>query len=93
MKRTTVRIDEALLAEAVRLSGSKTGSEAVNRALADWVRRTKARRILSFGGSGLWRGSLREMRGDPATRRRQDRLPKKRARRSTPRRTSSSEQA
>ena len=57
-------VDEALLSEAVRLSGSKTYSEVVARALMDLVRRIKARQILEFAGSGLWQGDLGEMRGD-----------------------------
>ena len=57
-------LDEHVLQEAVRLSGEKTYSAAVNRALRDFVRRIKARRILSLRGSGLWEGDLAEMRGD-----------------------------
>ncbi len=64
MKRTNLVLDEHLLEEAVRLSGEKTYSGAVNRALNEFVRRIKARRILDLRGSGLWEGSLSEMRGD-----------------------------
>ena len=64
MKRTTLMVDETLLSEAVRLTGSKTYSEVVARALADLVRRIRARQILEFAGSGLWQGDLGEMRGD-----------------------------
>jgi len=71
MKRTNLVLDEQLLEEATRLSGEKTWSAAVNRALADFVRRAKARRILELRGSGAWQGDLSEMR--------QDRGPKKRA--------------
>ena len=64
MKRTNLVLDERLLAEATRLSGEKTYSGAVMRALEDFVRRVKARQILELRGSGLWEGDLREMRGD-----------------------------
>jgi Arc/MetJ family transcription regulator len=64
MKRTNLVIDEKLLEEATRLSGERTYSAAVSRALADFVRRAKARRILELKGSGLWEGDLAEMRED-----------------------------
>lgn len=57
-------LDEELLEEAVRLSGERTYSAAVNLALRDLVRRIKAQRILELERSGLWKGSLAEMRGD-----------------------------
>ena len=70
MKRTTLMLDEGLLDEAVRLSGEKSYSAVVRRAVADLVRKIKARQILSLRGSGLWEGSLPEMRDDagPGTR-------------------------
>ena len=64
MKRKTLVLDEHLLEEAVRLSGEKTYSRTVNRTLEDFVRRAKARRILELAGSGLWEGSLSDMRAD-----------------------------
>ena len=63
MKRTNLVLDEAVLKEATRLSGEKTYSAAVMRALEDFVCRAKARQILELRGSGLWEGDLREMRG------------------------------
>ena len=69
MKRTNLVLDENLLEEATRLGGERTYSGAVTRALEDYVRRIKARRILTLAGSGLWEGDLGEMRGDrPAQR-------------------------
>ena len=64
MKRTNLVLREDLLAEATRLSGEKTYSRAVERALEDFVRRARARRILELRGSGLWGGRLAEMRRD-----------------------------
>jgi Arc/MetJ family transcription regulator len=72
MKRTNLVLDEETLEEVTRLSGEKTYSAAVMRALEDFVRRAKARQILDLRGSGLWEGDLAGMRGD--------RGPKKRAR-------------
>jgi Arc/MetJ family transcription regulator len=64
MKRTNLVLREGLLEEAVRLSGERTYSRTVERALEDFVRRIKARRILELAGSGAWEGSLPEMRDD-----------------------------
>ena len=64
MKRTNLVLDERLLEEAVRLSGERTYSKAVERALEEFVRRVRAGRILTLAGSGLWEGDLAEMRGD-----------------------------
>ncbi len=75
MKRTNLVLDEHLLEEAIRLSGERTYSKAVERALDDFVRRARARKILDLAGSGLWQGDLAEMRAD---RRRQERRRAKR---------------
>jgi Arc/MetJ family transcription regulator len=69
MKRTNLVLDEKLLDEALRLSGERTYSRAVERALEDFVRRARARQILELAGSGLWRGNLAEMRNDQPRRR------------------------
>ena len=76
MKGTNLVLDAALLEEATRLSGERTYSRAVERALEEFVRRAKARRILDLAGSGLWEGDLtvvREDRGVYRTRRRDTR--------------------
>jgi hypothetical protein len=64
MKRTNLVLREELLEEAQRLSGERTYSRTVERALDEFVRRAKARRILDLRGSGLWQGDLVTMRGD-----------------------------
>jgi Arc/MetJ family transcription regulator len=64
MKRTNLVLNESLLDEAVRLSGERTYSRAVERALEEYVRRIKARRILDLAGSGLWEGELSVVRED-----------------------------
>jgi len=70
MKRTNLVLNEQLLDEAVRLSGERTYSRAVQRALDDFVRRARAGKILDLAGSGLWQGDLAEMREDRPRRRR-----------------------
>jgi Arc/MetJ family transcription regulator len=64
MKRTNLVLDESLLDEATRLSGERTYSRTVERALRDFVARAKARRILELAGSGLWKGDLSVVRED-----------------------------
>jgi len=57
MKRTNLVLDESVLEEATRLSGERTCSAAVMRALEDFVHRARARararQILELRGSGL----------------------------------------
>ena len=64
MKRTNLVLNEQLLEEATRLSGERTYSRTVERALEEFVRRVKARQILELAGSGLWEGELSAVRED-----------------------------
>jgi Arc/MetJ family transcription regulator len=64
MKRTNVVLDDDLLQEARRLSGEKTYSATIMRALNEMVRRAKVRQILELQGTGVWEGDLAQMRGD-----------------------------
>jgi hypothetical protein len=64
MKRANLVLREDLLEEATRLSGEKTYSRTVDRALEEFIKRHKARQILTLSGSGLWNGDLGEMRRD-----------------------------
>ena len=64
MKRTNLVLSEELLDEAVRLSGERTYSRTVERALRDFIARAKARRILDLAGSDLWSGDLSVVRED-----------------------------
>jgi Arc/MetJ family transcription regulator len=67
MKRTNLVLDEELLEEALRMSGERTYSRAVARALTEFVLKVRARRILDLVGSGAWDGNLSEMRRDWTT--------------------------
>jgi Arc/MetJ family transcription regulator len=64
MKRTNLVLDEQLLEELTRVSGERTYSRAVTKAMEDYLRRHRAGRILELAGSGAWEGDLSEMRGD-----------------------------
>ena len=70
MKRTNLVLDEVLLEEAVRVSGERTYSRTVERALSEFVRRARAGKILELAGSGAWEGDLGVMRGDAEVRER-----------------------
>jgi hypothetical protein len=52
MKRTSLLLDEHLLEELKRLSGERTYSRAVTKAMEDYLRRHRAGRILELAGSG-----------------------------------------
>jgi Arc/MetJ family transcription regulator len=67
MKRTNLVLDEHLLEELTQISGEKTYSRAVTKAMKDYLRRHRAGRILELAGSGAWEGNLPEMRGDVPT--------------------------
>ena len=64
MKRANFVFREGLLEEATQLSGEKTYSATVTRALEELIARAKARRIADLFGSGLWEGELPVMRAD-----------------------------
>ena len=64
MKRTNLVLDATLLDETLKASGERTYSRAVERAMREFVQRTKARRILDFAGSGEWSGDLAVVRED-----------------------------
>jgi Arc/MetJ family transcription regulator len=64
MKRTNLVLDANLLEETLKVSGERTYSRAVERAMQEFVRRAKARRILDLAGSGAWEGDLPAMRAD-----------------------------
>jgi Arc/MetJ family transcription regulator len=51
---TNLNIDDALLDEAVKVSGKRTKRETVNTALAEYVSRRKQRRILDLFGKLEW---------------------------------------
>ena len=65
--RTTLLVDDGLLQEVKDLSGAKTKKEAVNVALADYVMRKRARKLLELEGRidlAFSRDDLLKRRGD-----------------------------
>lgn len=65
MKRTNVVLDEQVLEEALRLSGERTYSAVINKALAEMVRVMTLKRgiaALQSGGDPFWPGYIEEIR-------------------------------
>jgi Arc/MetJ family transcription regulator len=62
--RTNIDIDEALMAEAMEATGTKTKKAAVEAALNEVIRRKRQRDVLTSFGTVDWQGDLDEMRTD-----------------------------
>jgi hypothetical protein len=67
MKRTNLVLRADLLEETLRVSRERTYSKAVERAMEEFVRRARARRILDLAGSGSWEVDLSVVREDRPT--------------------------
>lgn len=61
--RTNIVIDDQLMAEAMKASGSTTKKEAVEQGLKLLVRRQQQQKIRNLRGQLNWQGDLDEMRG------------------------------
>jgi Arc/MetJ family transcription regulator len=61
--RTNIDIDDALLAEAMKLTGVRTKREAVEIALRDLVQLKRQTNLRQLWGIG-WEGDLEAMRRD-----------------------------
>jgi len=48
--RTTLDLNENLIEEAMKLSGEKTKTSVIHKALKDYINKTKSKGILDFGG-------------------------------------------
>jgi Arc/MetJ family transcription regulator len=60
--RTTIEIDDALIQEALRVSGLKTKRAAVEAGLKVLIRLNKQKKILDLAGKVHWEGDLDESR-------------------------------
>ena len=81
MKRTNVILDEKLLSEAVELSGERTYSGAINRALDDMVRKLKVTRFVERMANGpdpFYPGYAEELYGEKWVRKVRKKLGKQR---------------
>ncbi len=60
--KTHIDVDDHLLADAMQLGQWPTKKEAVNEALAAYVRALKRARLIELKGKAPWRGDLDELR-------------------------------
>jgi Arc/MetJ family transcription regulator len=67
--RTTLNIDDAALASAMKTERGKTKTAVINEALREYARRRRIRRLLEFRGRVRWEGRLDDLRGRAKTRR------------------------
>ena len=61
--RTTLNIDDAALAGAMKAARGKTKTAVINEALQEYARRRRIRRLLDFRGKIPWEGNLDDLRG------------------------------
>lgn len=64
--RTSIEIDDGLVAEAMKLTGATTKREVVELALRALVQRNRQADIRRYRGKLRWQGDLEQMRGAPA---------------------------
>ncbi len=63
--RTNVVIEDALMDEALKVSGLKTKRQAIEEGLRLLVKTRRQARIRRLRGKLQWEGSLDDMRRDP----------------------------
>ena len=61
--RTTLNIDDAALAGAMKTAPGKTKTAVINEALLEYARRRRVRRLLDFRGKAPWEGNVDDLRG------------------------------
>lgn len=66
--RTTLNLDEAAVAGAMKQAPGKTKTEVINQALREYTRRRRLRGLLKFRGRLRWEGDLDDLRGRIAKR-------------------------
>jgi len=66
MGRTNIEIDDKLVRKARKLTRLKTKREIVDKALDLLVRSESRKGILSYYGSGIWKGDLKASRRERA---------------------------
>lgn len=65
--RTNIVIDDALMGEAMKVTGAATKREAVELGLKTLVRLRRQAQLRAFRGKLPWRGDLHAMRIDDIT--------------------------
>jgi Arc/MetJ family transcription regulator len=60
--RTTLNIDDAILAEAMRCAPGRTKTEVINEALREFARRAHQKELLALRGRVRWEGDIDALR-------------------------------
>lgn len=60
--RTTINVEEDIFQDLMRFTDAKTRTEAVNRAIAEWVRRKRILLFRARRGKIAWEGNLDDIR-------------------------------
>ena len=60
--RTTINVEENIFRDLMRFTDAKTRTEAVNRAIAEWVRRKRIDLLREKRGKIAWEGDLNDTR-------------------------------
>ena len=60
--QTNLKVDENLLAEAMKISGISTKAAVLNFALKEYLRKNDQKKILNYRGTNIWEGNIEEMR-------------------------------
>jgi Arc/MetJ family transcription regulator len=60
--RTNIELDEVLVEKAMHLTKISTKKALINNALEELIRANNRKGILKYENSGIWEGSLDEMR-------------------------------
>jgi len=60
--RTTLNLDDTIIRDLMRYTDAKTKTEAVNTAIAEWVRRKRINEFRALRGTICWEGDLEAMR-------------------------------
>lgn len=63
--RTNIDIDDALMGEALEITGLSTKKAAVELGLKTLIQLKKQEKIKAYKGELQWQGNLDEMRGSP----------------------------
>lgn len=64
MAHTNVDLDDTLVAEAMRLTETRTKKEVIHLGLRELIRRARLRRVRKHKGKLHWEGNLKAMRED-----------------------------
>ncbi len=60
--RTTINVDDDTLRDLMRFTNARTKTDAVNRAISEWVRRKRIDLFRARRGNIHWEGNLDDMR-------------------------------